>query len=186
VNVARDEAYPVGNRLTELAAGEPDPHRSVVLYFGTAEADDLPTIAPQSVLWARHQHVFAGVTWDENKERYYQQLYYEGANADQLARGMKSGDDFVSMIALFGWGRHTDRLNSEFRPLTFAEIDQEAARFAAYTRDFNAFAQGVPRLSYLVVSSQYQPFLDNVDKWYERYDGEELGKYTLYRLRPRQ
>ena len=78
LNIARDEALPVARRLAELAKSEPDPHNSVVLYLGIAEADDLPTIAPQSVLWARHQHVFAGVTWQENKERYYQQLYYQG------------------------------------------------------------------------------------------------------------
>ena len=45
VNVIRDEAMPVGKRLTELAKDDPDPHRSVVLHLGIAEADDLPTIA---------------------------------------------------------------------------------------------------------------------------------------------
>ena len=36
------------------------------------------------------------------------------------------------MIALFGWGRHTDRLNSDYKPLTFGEIDDEARTYAAY------------------------------------------------------
>ncbi len=185
VNVARDEAYPVGRRLTELGSGDPDAHRQVVLHFGTAEADDLPTIAPQSVLWARHQHVFAGVTWEENKERYFQQLYYEGVSPKQLGEGMKRGGDFVSMIAIFGWGRHTDRLNADHKPLTFDEIDHEVDRYAKYIESFNREMTGVVPLNYLVVSNQSEPFLDNVDRWYERDAGETLGNYVLYRLTPK-
>jgi hypothetical protein len=182
VNIIRDEALPVARRLTELGNGDADVHKRVVLHLGIAEADDLPTIAPQSVLWARHQHVFAGVTWQENKERYYQLLYYQGVSPRQLADGIKSGDDFVSMIALFGWGRHTDRLNSEHRPLTFGEIDDEARKFGEYVRNFNALQKGVPRLDYLVAPAESTVYFDNVDKWYVRDEGEVFGKYVLYRL----
>ncbi len=185
VNVIRDQALPVARRLTDLGVGDADVHRHVVLHLGIAEADDLPTIAPQAVLWARHQHVFAGVTWEENKERYYQQLYYEGVSADQLAARMKSGDDFVSMIALFGWGRHTDRLVANYRPLTFGEIDEEAAKYADYVKTFDAVKPGVVRLDYLIAPSDGF-YTDNIDKWYERDAGETYGKYVLYRLKPRQ
>ena len=185
VNVIRDEAMPIGNRLTQLAGGDPDKYKRVVLHLGTAEADDLPTIAPQGVLWARHQHVFAGVSWDENKERYYQQLYYQGVPARQLADGMKSGDDFVSMIALFGWGRHTDRLVADYKPLTFKEIDAEAANFDEYVRTFNPAKPGVVRLDYLIAPVEPAQFYDNIDRWYERDAGEIYGKYILYKLKPR-
>ena len=185
VNVIRDEAMPIGNRLTQLAGGDPDKYKRVVLHLGTAEADDLPTIAPQGVLWARHQHVFAGVSWDENKERYYQQLYYQGVPARQLADGMKSGDDFVSMIALFGWGRHTDRLVADYKPLTFKEIDAEAANFDEYVRTFNPAKPGVVRLDYLIAPAEPAQFYDNIDRWYERDAGEIYGKYILYKLKPR-
>ncbi len=184
VNVIRDEALPVARRLIELSKTSADPHKQVVLHLGIAEADDLPTIAPQPVLWARHQHVFAGVTWDENKERYYQQLYYEGVSARQLADGMKRGDDFVSMIALFGWGRHTDRLVADYKPLTFGEIDDEAAKFAEYAGTFNAAKPGVVRLDYLIAPAGGF-YTDNIDKWYERDAGETYGKYVLYKLKPR-
>jgi len=182
VNVIRDEALPVARRLTELGKDDPDVHNRVVLHLGIAEADDLPTVAPQSVLWARHQHVFAGVTWQENKERYYQLLYYQGVSPRQLADGLKSGDDFVSMIALFGWGRHTDRLNSQYKPLTFGEIDEEVRNFDEYCRDFNAFRPGIPRLDYLVLLTDSPGYFDNIDKWYVRDDGETFGKYVIYRL----
>lgn len=181
VNVARDEAYPVGRRLAELGREKPDARHDVVFYLNTAEADDLPTLAPQSVLWARHQHIFAGVTWQENKERYYQQLYYQGVSGDDLAAAIKGGD-FVSMIALFGWGRHTDRLNANYDPLTFGEIDREAADYASYTASFDPHRTGVS-LDYLVAPADPEPDLPVLDRWYERDAGERLGNQILYKLK---
>jgi hypothetical protein len=186
VNLIRDEAFPVARRLRELGKDDPQVHKRVVLHLGIAEADDMPTIAPQSVLWARHQHVFAGVTWQENKERYYQQLLYQGVGADQLADGMKKGNDFVSMIALFGWGRHTDRLNSDYKPLTFGEIDDESRAYAAYAAVFDASRPDAVRLDFLVTPAELEAYLDQLDKWYERSDREQFGKYVLYKLRLRE
>ena len=183
VNVVRDEAYPVGKRLTELAKGDAERHRRTVIHLGIAEGDDLPTIAPQSVLWARHQHVFPGLDWQESKERYYQQLLYQGVGERQLADGMKKGDDFVSIIALFGWGRHTDRLNSEYRPLTYGEIDDEARKYADYAAAFDARKLGVPKLDYLVTPESLDPYMESIDKWYDRTDREQIGNYVLYRLK---
>lgn len=183
INVIRDEAMPVGKRLTELAAGDPNKHKQVVLHLGIGEGDDLPTIAPQSVLWARHQHVFPGLDWQESKERYYQQLLYQGVGEKQLAEGMKQGNDFVSVISLFGWGRHTDRLNSEYKPLTYGEIDDEARKYTAYAAAFDARSPGVAKLDYLVTPADLEPYLDDIDRWYERYDREQHGKYVLFKLR---
>lgn len=186
VNIARDEALPVARRLAELAANDPEERKKVVLHLGMVEADDLPTIAPQPVLWARHQHIFAGMTWQENKERYYQLLCYEGVSETELAEGMKEGGDFVSVIALFGWGRHTDRLNSAYKPLGFTEIDDEARRFGNYCNNFDARSSGAVRLSYLITPTDPPPYLEEIDKWYERDAGETYGKYVLYGLKLRQ
>ncbi len=183
VNIARDEAFPVGRRLAELAKGEPDARHRTVLYLGIAEADDFPTLAPQSLLWARHQHLFAGVTWQENKERYFQQLYYQGVTPRQLADGMKYQSDFVSVIALFGWGRHTDRLTTEYKPLTFGEIDQAARDYATYFESFDARSPQAVKLDYLIAPSEvFDLYAGNIDKWYTRDPGEVFGKYVLYRL----
>jgi len=182
VNISRDEQMPLARRLTELARNDPAPHQTNVLNLGISEADDLPAVAPQATLWARHQHVFAGVTWEENKERYYQYLYYQGVTEHQLASGMKRGD-YVSMIALFGWGRHTDRLNSDFKPLTYGEIDAEAGKFGEYIRNFDPRNSPDTVISYVVVPDFYPSDLTNLDRWYDRDQGEELGPFTLYRVR---
>ncbi|MFN0140203.1 MAG: hypothetical protein ACKVQW_08970 [Pyrinomonadaceae bacterium] len=186
VNIVRDEALPVARRLAEFAKDDPSPHSSVVLHLAIAEADDFPTLAPQPVLWARHQHVFAGVTWQENKERYYQQLYYDGVKPEQLAARIKHGGDIVSVIALWGWGRHTDRLNSEYKPLLFAEVDDEVRLYEAYIENFDGRSSDVVKLSYMIAPSTHpEALFANIDKWYERYDMEVFGKYVLYKLRLR-
>jgi hypothetical protein len=179
-NIERDKGMAVARRLEELHRNETT--RGVVMPFSLLHGDDLPTVAPQSVLWARHQHVFAGVTWQENKERYYQYLYYLNLDENHLAYSMKNGD-FVSMIALFGWGRHTDRLNSEFKPLTYGEIDEEAARYGEYRRNFSIQQASSPSLSYVVVPTEWQADFTNLDKWYERGEAEVFGYYTLYQVK---
>lgn len=183
VNIARDEAFPVAQRLAEIGKGDTDAHKKVVLHLGLAEADDLPTVAPQSLLWARHQHVFPGTNWQENKERYYQLLCYQGVDSRRLAEGMKRDGDFVSMIALFGWGRHTDRLNSVYKPLTVGEIDEEARKYDDYCRNFNAARHDVIKLDYLITPADRVESIDHIDKWYERDAGETHGKYSLYKLK---
>ncbi len=131
--------------------------------------------------WARHQHVFAGLTWQESKVRYYQYLYYLDLDEKWLANSMKNGD-FVSMIALFGWGRHTNRLSSEYKPLTYSEIDEEARRFGEYRKNFSSAQATEPRISYVVVPSKEQPDFTNLDFWYQRGAAEIYGKYTLYKV----
>jgi hypothetical protein len=181
-NLARDEQIPLARRLSELAKDDPNPYKSVVLHLGLAEADDLPTFAPQATLWARHQHVFTTISMQENKERYYQYLYYQGVTETSLAGAMKHGD-FVSMIALFGWGRHTDRLNPNFKPLTYREIDDEARNYAEYIRDFDPRSSPETIVSFLVVRTEDEPGLENFDRWYERDQGESYGPLTLYRVK---
>jgi len=181
VNVRRDEQMPLARRLTELAKDDPNPYKTIVLDFAIAEADDLPTVAPQATLWARHQHIFTTVTTEENKERYYQYLYYQGITGPDLANSIKHGD-FVSMIALFGWGRHTDRLNAEFKPLTYGEIDTEAGNYQQWTSSFDPRRSPDTIVSYVIVRYDEMPDLTNFDRWYVRDAGEAYGPYTLYKV----
>ena len=182
-NVERDLALPVAHRLEQISSGNPDAHRTTVLAFDMIQADDLPSVAPQNVLWARHQHVFAGLSWEENKERYYQFLYY--SNVDERGLDFLLKNDFVSKIALFGWGRHTDRLSSAAKPLTYGEIADEVRRYGVYRTTFDVSRAANPVISFVVVNNEADPDLDTLDRWYERDPGEVIGKYTLYRVKLR-
>lgn len=184
-NIIRDAGIPVARRLTELSANDtpsPDSSRAAVFAVSMIQGDDLPTIAPQSVLWSRHQHVFAGMSWAESKERYYQYLYYLNLDEKWLAASLKDGD-FISKIALFGWGRHTPRLNLDYKPLTFTEIDGEARNFGEYRKNFGFRQASHPTLSYVVVPAGTETDFTNLDLWYERGAGETIGDYVLYKVK---
>ena len=184
-NVIRDEAVPVGRRLRELgeqttqAGGE---KHEVVFAPDLIEGDDLPTLAPQSVLWARHLHIFSSTTWEESKERFYQHSYYAGLDAQWLDSELSNGN-FVVVIALFGWGRNHDRLTVNPQTLTREEINAEVERFANYIATFDRERAAHPALSYVVVDAEWNFDFSNVDKWYERDAGERIGKFMLYRVK---
>ena len=180
-NIERDQTLVIANRLSEIAKTDPDPNRTTVLSFNGIFADDLPTVSPQNILWARHQHVFAGLSWDESKERYYQQLYYQ--NIDERGLDYLLKNDFVSQIALFGWGRHTDRLSADSKPLTYGEIAVEVAKYKTYRDNFSKAQASNPTVSYLVVPNDSRSDLSNFEEWYELDEGEILGGHTLYKAK---
>jgi uncharacterized protein YhhL (DUF1145 family) len=184
-NIMRDEALPVGKRLRELAleakaSGVEKP--GLVFAPNLIEGDDLPTLAPQGVLWARHLHVFASTTWEENKERFYQHCYYAGLDARWLQSEL-TGGNYIVVIALFGWGRHHDRLTVNATPLTPEEIATEVDRYSKYIESFNRERAAQLLLAYVVTDADGQTNLTNLDRWYERVAGERHGKFTFYRLR---
>ena len=182
-NEHRDKGLAVAKRLEEFAKTSPDKHRETVLAFDGILADDLPTVAPQNVLWARHQHVFAGLSWQESKERYYQYLYYNGVDAEGLDDLLRR--DFVSIISLFGWGRHTDRLNSEYKPITEGEVAEEVRLYREYIERFDARTAGDPKIAYVVIADDDGNDLKNVTEWYDLSEADRVAGYTIYRATPR-
>ncbi|NNE99429.1 MAG: hypothetical protein HKN25_10465 [Pyrinomonadaceae bacterium] len=183
-NIVRDNGIPLAMRLVELAKDRPDRYRSTVLSISGIQSDDSPSIAPQAVLWSRHQHVFTGLTWQENKERYYQYLYYQNLDGKWLAEALQKGD-FVSSIALFGWGRHSDRLSFDAKPLSIQEIVEESKNYQRFFMKFSRKDALSPQLEYLVLPRGHNIDLRNIDKWYERTGEEQHGIFTLFKLKPR-
>jgi len=186
-NVQRDEAMPVNLRLREIAG--PDPARArmqTTINLESLQADSQPTIAPQAVLWARHQHTFAGLeSWDENKLRYYQLLYFSGADGHRLHRALSGCADIEACMALFGWDRFNARLSANARPLTQPEVDDEAVNYQHFVENFNRESLNGTDIRYLIIDNELVNNLENIDRWFVRDDGEVLGKYTLFRLSPR-
>jgi hypothetical protein len=87
------------------------------------------------------------------------------------------------MIALFGWGRHTDRLSVEAKPLTDREIREEVANYASFRRNFSRQTAANPLISYVVVPANEDLDLSMLQKWYALDEGERIGGHILYRAR---
>jgi hypothetical protein len=186
-NLIRDDAILVDKRLAQLArehgAGIEAVTSQNVLATNFIHADSLPTTAPQAVLWARHQHIFAGVTLEENRERLFQLFYYVGAD-EHWMRQMLS-DNIVIQIALFGWGRLSDRLTVNAQPITPAEVEAEVERYRNYVSTFTRERASHPTLAYIVTHADGEADLTNLDRWYERDAGELVGHFKLYRVKLR-
>jgi hypothetical protein len=189
-NVQRDEARAIALRLRRIAQQSYDDAtheaanpRAVVFAPDIVRADTLPMVAPQSVLWAPHMFVFSGVTVAENKERFFQYLYYSGIDADEFLRNYAQ-QGFVH-YAIFGWERANPKLTVNFKPVTDEELDAEAQNYANYIANFDRTRATHPTLAYVLVAQDQQINFNHLDRWYERAAGERIGKYVLYRLRLR-
>ena len=187
INVRRDETRAVPLRLRKLAASaasDQQTTREVVFAPDITQADYLPTVAPQAVLWAPHMFVFSGVSIAENKERFFQFLYYSGVGAEEFERHYQHR--VLVINALFGWDRANPKLTANYAPITSAELDIEVKNYASYLATFDRARATQPTLSYLFLDPQQQIDLSNLDRWYTRDAGERIGRFLLYRLSPRQ
>ena len=184
VNFLRDEARPVGWRLRELAKPPVIDQQNpleVVFAPNLGRSDNLPTTAPQAVLWAPHMFVFSGVSVAENKERFFQFLYYSGVRVEEFSQ-YENG--FVK-YAIFGWERANEKLTATFRPISAEEIANEAKNYGDYIANFDSTRARRPTLAYLLLDANQPINLSNLDRWYTRDNGERIGRYLLYRLTPR-
>lgn len=187
-NVLRDDAMPVARRLAELARDTetrvPESEQGRVLSTHVVHADNLPTLAPQSVLWALHMRVFSGVTLAENKERFYQQLYYSGIGERRFLEAL-SEYNFEYRIGLFGQERINRTLTADLKPITAEEIRYELGLYLDYVAAFDRERAARWPLAYVIAWGGDNPDFANLDRWYERDEGERIGNFVLYRVRLR-
>lgn len=181
-NLQRDRMMPVLRGLREvLSVNGDEPRRAVVFTDNFLLADELPTVAPQAVLWARHLPIFAGASHEESIERFFQQIYWLGLTPEDLAAHL-TARNFVVVYALFGWGRLGDRLVRYPQPLTENEINTMTARYADYCARFDrATAARVP-LSYVILSANSEFNWTRLEQWYTRDAGTTYGDFVLYRV----
>jgi hypothetical protein len=183
-NLAIDEGKPVADRLAQTAPAATTTDVPVALIADLKLADRLPTDAPQAVLWAPRLLVFPGVTDAENRERFFQQLYYLGYDERKFWTELdRSGWNFLA--GLFPYQRLSPVISGSNTPLAPEELRAQLASYLEYARSFNRDRAASPRLSYLIVAAEAEPDYANLDRWYERDAGERVGNFVLYRLKLR-
>lgn len=188
-NVRIDESRRVSLRLEEMARAD-GVKQPLALSIDLMLADTLPTEARMPVLWAPHLQVFSGVAGNEHKERLYQHLYYTGVrfSPTDAAQALRNPDPqkryFIG--ALHGWGRSDPAWNVAWQPLTPAEAEAEIRGYQEFCDAFNVERASRPTLTYLVASARRPLDLSNLERWYERDEGERVGDSIIYRLRLRR
>jgi hypothetical protein len=152
-----------------------------VLVADLALADRLPTDAPQVLLWAPHMLVFPGVTEKEDRERFFQQLYYLGFTERKIWAGLDS-KDWNFYAGLFPYSRLAPAVTGNASGITPDEIRTQINEYMNYTASFNRDTAASSNLSYVVVPAGQQIDFRNLDRWYQRDNGETIGPFVLYRV----
>jgi hypothetical protein len=187
----RDRAAAVLQRLRQLsrsegittnAGSETDP-RPLVLATDNRVSVMLPTFAPQAVLWASHFD-FLHLEPGESRARFYQYLYYTGIEDTEYAKQL--GQPMSTFrAAAFGHERVIADLVEHPEPITSEEIAIQVADYQAYYSSFTRERAVEHVLSYTIVPVAGGPDLSNLDRWYQRDKGEQVGDYILYRVQLR-
>lgn len=190
-NELRDEAHPSAVRLAGLGrvgvSGGLDTS-SHVLVTNMTVSDTLPTVAPQPVLWAPHMFNFPGVTLEEDKRRLAAFMYYTGVDlrgVDENRFDELDGRTRYYVSSLIGRSRHNPALTVNWKPISPEEVRGALDYYGRFVESFDAGRATLPTLSYVLMSEDDGVDLTNLDRWYERDSGERMGRFTLYRVKPR-
>lgn len=195
-NVAADQMVPVLLRLKELSKQDGtlsnlrDHGRSGTLVFSPQREvmGLLPTWAPQGTLLGMGVLDFGSASQAERKEMLYMNLYYSGADEDQLREHLnqRNRDTFMNhyaRIAIFGHERVVPMLSFDFKPILNEEIEEEVRRYRAYVDSFSSEKASSRPIAYAVTKGESD--FSRLDLWYERDAGERIGDYKLYHLKLR-
>jgi hypothetical protein len=184
-----DEARPALLRLAALARETPEgalDTRSVVYAPNFVVAGAVATTAPQPVLWAQYLFVFPDVTPEEDKERLAAFLYYKGVTFNDIDRDhfdSLDGERGYYLSSLIRRGRFNPRLSVDWKPIAPEEVQGALDYYANFVASFDRARAAHPQISFLLVAFDDQVNLSNFDRWYERDQGERVGKYRFFRVR---
>jgi len=184
-----DGVAAVGERLRELSKADipngnvnSDP-RPLVLATDNRVSMMLPTFAPQAIFWAPNfdlLHLGAR----ESRERFYQFLYYSGVDARQFKNELGQPMGNIAAAA-FGHERVFPDLAVNVSPITSQDITNEVDHYQSYLTSFERAQATLHPVAYVIVPANGDLNFSNLDQWYERYSGETIGDYRLYRVRLR-
>lgn len=186
-----DRAAAVCRRLRQLSNADgiiaktsagPNP-RPLVLARDNKLSLILPTFAPLALLWAPNFD-FLNLEPGESRERFYEYLYYTGTDSNHLMKELGQPMSVLAAAA-FGHERVIPDLSVRPKPITSEEIAREVAAYQAYVASFTRERASQHILSYVIVPVDGGLDLSNVDRWYQRDQGEQVGNYTLYRVQLR-
>ena len=188
-NLFIDRAAAVCQRLreraqTEVAKGSDTDPVPLVLASDNKIAVILPTFAPQAVLWAPHFD-FLNLRPGESRQRFYEYLYYTGVEEKKLTKDLREPMSTVAAAA-FGHERVIPDLAVKPKPITDDEIMNQVLEYKTFYSSFSRDDAAQHLLSYVIVPIDEGPDLTNLDRWYQRDQGERIGGYILYRVHLRQ
>ena len=140
-------------------------------------ADSLPSVTSNPVLWGRHAYIFSNLTPADQRNRYFQYLYFSGIDAQRLTEALRT--DFTARMELFSQERANPILIFDAKPISEAEIEAVGKEFEAFT---GSFYPQIP-LAYAIVSPSDD--LTRLKQWYQLEEISRPENLIIYELRAR-
>jgi hypothetical protein len=134
------------------------------------------------VLWSPYGFTYGSVTPQEDNERLFQYFYYLGVNETKLEDLLKGN---IYRAGLFGIDRVNPTLTQKFEPVRQDEIQTRIRDYSQYKQQFSQKDAERWPLSYVVLTADRNYDLTNLDRWYERDGGRQVGDSVIYRVRQR-
>jgi hypothetical protein len=176
LNVRRDQARPAFRQLTET--------NGWAVFDNSLLAASALTDSSVPQLWTPNMHIYGGVTDDERRERFFQYLYLLGVQPETFAHDLQNIGQVQA--AVFGLSRVNRGLTHAFTPITGDEIRAQVDAYSAYAKNFSAQQASRQPLAYVVTSSDVAHDFANLDRWYTRSAGEQVGDSVIYRVQLKQ
>ena len=181
----RDDTIPAVRLIEQRVASSPPRDRTpVVLATNFVSSDFIPTVSVLRPLWNAHTSTAGGVSIAENKRLFYLYLYYSGFTSRDLEDGLRQ-NVFEVTAAIFGPDRALPALGQPDKKISVAEISTEVKKYADFAAAFSAADAANPPLDYLIVPTKAEPDFTNLDRWYQRDNGESTGLFKVYGLTPK-
>ncbi len=154
--------------------------RGYVLFDRTHLAAVAPTYTSTlQVLWSPYTYTYGSLSTQEHNERLFQYFYFLGVDEKKLADLLKGN---LYRAALFGLHRVNPTLTQKFVPVTENEIQFQIGEYSKYKQQFSQQEAQKWALSHVVLTANRDYDLSNLDRWYERDAGQQIGDSVIYRL----
>jgi hypothetical protein len=134
------------------------------------------------LLWSPYGFTYGSVTQQEDNERLFQYFYFLGVDEKKLEELLKGN---LYRAGLFGLHRVNRTLTQKFVPVTQDEIQARIRDYSQYKQQFSQEDAKKWPLSHVVLTARFNYDLSNLDRWYERDRGQQIGDSVIYRVRHR-
>jgi len=196
---ANDQIIPVLRRLDELSRQD-----ETSAQLNSIGATSTFVFSPQlnvSVLlpaWASQPTLldiggldFGSTTREARREYFFMHLYYANAQTDALRQALHGTPkdptmNYYARAVLFGHERIVPALAGDFRPIQDAEIENEISAYQTYAERFSREEAAKRPLAYVITDAGGSFDFGNIDRWYDRDNGQRVGNYVLYRVKLKQ
>jgi hypothetical protein len=183
-----DSAAGVCHRLREKSQNEssglpPNNNpRPLVLTTDYQVSTILPTFAPQAVLWSPNFD-FINIGPEERRDRLYKFLYLSDFDGNKFGAALRQPMSTLAAVT-FGHERVLPDLAVNTKPISEDEIAGKVSDYEQFCQTFTRETASSHPLSY-VVAPVSGANLTNLDRWYERDEGERIDGWLLYTVKLR-